>query len=170
MELFDLYTKDRIKTGKTMVRGTKLEEGYYRMVVYVCIFNSKGEMLIQLRQHTKSDYPDMWDLSVAGSAVSGDTSSMAAKRELEEELGITLDLDNAHALTFNDNRVFCDYYIVNKDLDINKLVLQEEEVKDVKWASIEDILSMIKEGNFIPYKEVVIELLFNMKDGFGARK
>ena len=30
MELFDLYTSDRIKTGKTMVRGEQTPEGFYR--------------------------------------------------------------------------------------------------------------------------------------------
>ena len=44
-ELIDLYTVDREHTGMTAVRGEKLPEDTYRMVVHVCIFNSKGEML-----------------------------------------------------------------------------------------------------------------------------
>ena len=38
MELFDPYTVDRIKTDRTMVRGEPTPEGYYRLVVHVCIF------------------------------------------------------------------------------------------------------------------------------------
>jgi hypothetical protein len=41
-EYIDLYTVDREYTGKTAIRGEKLPEGTYRMVVHVCIFNSKG--------------------------------------------------------------------------------------------------------------------------------
>ena len=31
MEIFDLYTADREKTGRTMVRGTPTPEGFYRL-------------------------------------------------------------------------------------------------------------------------------------------
>lgn len=44
MELWDLYTKDRIKTNQTMIRGDKQPEGVYRLVVHVCIFNSKCQV------------------------------------------------------------------------------------------------------------------------------
>ena len=46
MELFDLYTADRVKTGRTMVRGGQTPEGFYRLVVHICIFNPEGKMLI----------------------------------------------------------------------------------------------------------------------------
>ena len=46
MELWDLYTKDREKTGKTMIRGAKMPADLYHLVVHVCIFNSSGEMLV----------------------------------------------------------------------------------------------------------------------------
>ena len=42
MELFDLYTKDREPTGKKMVRGDRVPEGLYRLVVHVCIFDQEG--------------------------------------------------------------------------------------------------------------------------------
>ena len=48
-EIIDLYDVNREHTGLTAVRGEKLPEGTYRMVVHVCIFNNKGEMLIQKR-------------------------------------------------------------------------------------------------------------------------
>lgn len=54
MELWDVYNSDKTKSGKTMVRGEKAEKGAYRLVVHACIFNSKGEMLIQQRQPFKS--------------------------------------------------------------------------------------------------------------------
>ena len=47
MEILDLYTADREKTGKTMVRGEETPAGCYRLVVHVCIFNDKGQLLIQ---------------------------------------------------------------------------------------------------------------------------
>ena len=77
MELFDLYTRDRIRTGRTMVRGDKVPEGLYRLVVHVCIFDPEGRMLIQQRQPFKKGWSNMWDITVGGCAVAGDTSQDA---------------------------------------------------------------------------------------------
>ena len=71
MELLDLYTEDRVRTGKTMVRGTVVPEGLCRLVVHVCIFDSQGRMLIQQRQPFKSGWSNYWDMSVGGCAVAG---------------------------------------------------------------------------------------------------
>lgn len=165
MEIWDLYTKDRIKTDEKMVKGEKIIKGLYRLVVHVCIFNSQGEMLIQQRQPFKSSWPNMWDLTVGGSAISADTSQLAAEREVYEEIGYKLSLDEIRpALTINFQEGFDDIYLIQKDIEISNLCLQYEEVKAVKWASKEEILSMINEETFIPYHKSLIELLFVIKD------
>ena len=146
MEIWDLYTKDRIKTEETMVRGEKITKGFYRLVVHVCIFNSRGEMLIQQRQPFKSSWSNMWDITVGGSAISGDTSQSAAEREVYEEIGYKLSLDGIRpALTINFEDGFDDMYLIKKDIEISDLYLQYEEVKAVKWASKEEILNIWKE-------------------------
>ena len=169
MEIWDLYTKDRIKTEETMVRGEKITKGFYRLVVHVCIFNSRGEMLIQQRQPFKSSWSNMWDITVGGSAISGDTSQSAAEREVYEEIGYKLSLDGIRpALTINFEDGFDDMYLIKKDIEISDLYLQYEEVKAVKWASKEEILKLIDEEIFIPYNKSLIELLFFMKDTKGT--
>lgn len=170
MELFDLYDRERNKTGQTMERGTPTPKGFYRMVVHICIFNSEGKMLIQRRQPFKRSWSGMWDLTVGGSSVTGDTSLSAAIRETSEEIGVQLAPDELkRVLTIQTECIFDDVYIVQKDLDETVLTLQYEEVEQVKWADIAEIKSMIKEGCFIPYHESLIDLLFFMKDHDGAR-
>lgn len=83
-EFWDIYTKERLKTGKLHKRGGKLSDDEYHLVVHVCIFNNRNQLLIQQRQP--------WDLSVGGSAIAGESSSQAAERELAEELGLKMDL------------------------------------------------------------------------------
>lgn len=164
MEIWDLYDKDRIKTGETMVRGSKFKENTYHLVVHVCIFNLEGKMLIQQRQPFKDGWPNMWDITVGGSAVSGDTSQLAAEREVYEKIGYKLSLDGIRpSLTINFDKGFDDIYLIQKDVDISKLKLQYEEVQSVKWASKEEILSMIDEEIFIPYHKSLIDLLFFMR-------
>lgn len=130
MELWDLYTKDRIKTGRTIVRGDIQPEDTYRIVVHICVFNSRGEMLIQQRQPFKSGWSNMWDISVGGSAVAGETSATAAERELREELGIEICFKNIlPILTLNVDGGFDDVYLVEKDVALDSLTLQYEEVQ-----------------------------------------
>ena len=171
MELWDLYDENRIKLGSTMVRGEKQPDGVYRIVVHACIFNSKGEMLIQQRQPFKSGWSDMWDVTVGGSAVSGDTSRTAVERELSEELGLDLSFEGVMpALTVNVEGVFDDIYIaVRDDIDITTLKLQYSEVKEVKWATRNEVMNMIKEGSFIPYHESFVDLLFFMRANLSVR-
>lgn len=165
MEIFDLYDSDRNKTGRTMERGTPEPEGFYRMVVHVCIFNSDGKMLIQQRQPFKRSWSGMWDLTVGGSSVAGDTSLTAAIRETSEEIGLQLAPEELRrVLTIQSESVFDDIYVVQKDLDENSLKLQYEEVAQVKWASDEEIKSMIDEEIFIPYHKSLIDLLFFMRN------
>lgn len=164
MEIWDLYDKDRIKTGETMVRGSQFKENTYHLVVHVCIFNLEGKMLIQQRQPFKDGWPNMWDITVGGSALSGDTSQLAAEREVYEEIGYKLSLDGIRpSLTINFDKGFDDIYLIQKDIDISKLKLQYEEVQSVNWASKEEILSMIDEEIFIPYHKSLIDLLFFMR-------
>lgn len=161
MEVFDLYDNQRHLTGKTMVRGTKTPDGYYRLVVHICIFNAKGEMLIQQRQPFKEGWSNMWDITVGGSVISGETSQQGAHRELTEELGLDVDFSEAiPTLTTSFTGGFDDIYLVTMDVDPASLRLQEEEVQAAKWASLEEILAMIDGGTFIPYNRSFIEYLF----------
>lgn len=161
MELFDLYTAEREKTGKTMVRGEPTPEGYYRMVVHVCIFDGKGRMLIQQRQPFKRGWSNLWDITVGGSAVAGDSSRSAAERETMEELGLAIDLEGIRpTMTIYWEHGFDDYYVLTREVDLQDLRLQPEEVQAVRWAGKEEILRMIDDGTFIPYEKSQIELLF----------
>lgn len=170
MELWDVYDRERMRTGKTVPRGGPLLENEFHLSVHVCIFNSRGEMLIQQRQPFKEDWPSMWDFSAGGCSVAGETSAQAVQRELFEELGIKADFSAQRpSFTINFRRGFDDYYIMNEEIDIRQLCLQPEEVLGVKWAKKEEILSLIREEKFIPYIPGLVEMIFDIRDFPGAR-
>ena len=169
MELWDLYDINRNKIGKTIQRGELLSPGEYHLVVHVCLFNSQGEMLIQQRQPFKKGWSNLWDISCGGSATMGDTSQSAISRELQEELGITYDFNEIRPnFTINFTNGFDDYYLIDLDMDLNDLTLQYEEVQKVKWASKEEILNMIKTGEFIPFYDSLIHLIFDSRNQYGS--
>ena len=169
MELWDLYTADRLPAGRTMVRGQKMPEGLYRIVVHVCVFNRAGEMLIQQRQPFKDRWSNLWDLTVGGSAVAGETSPQAAERELAEELGLKSNLHTARpALTIHFRQGFDDIYLLDAEPQISDLHFQHEEVQAARWCGKDEILRMIEDKTFIPYNPVLIELLFVLHEGRDA--
>lgn len=165
MELLDLYNKERELTNLQISRGVRVPKGYYRLVVHVCIFNKEGKMLIQKRNPNKK-WGNKWDISVGGCVSAGETSNIAAMREMKEEIGFDYDLTNTRCnFTFTFDGGFDDIYLINiDDLDLTKLKLQESEVVEVKWASIDEILAMNNSGDFILYYESFIKLLFEFKD------
>ena len=111
----------------------------------------------------------MWDITVGGSATMGDSSQDAAEREVFEEIGLKLDLQQVRPhLTVNFDKGFDDIYLLEQDVDIESLTLQESEVQRVKWATIEEIFEMLDSGEFIPYYKSLIQLLFDMKGKYGA--
>ena len=163
MEAWDLYTQDRVKTGQTMLRGDPVPEGLFHLQVYVCIFNEQGEMLIQQRQSTKRWYAGLWDYSVGGSAVAGDTSLAAAERETLEELGLRVSLAGRKpTVTRWYGSMIDDYYILPLNVALSDLHLQREEVQAVRWAGREDILVLLAEGQFCPNPPGMIALLFDL--------
>ena len=165
-EIIDLYTIDRLPTGETCVRGEKHPAQRYRMVVHVCIFNSRGEMLIQHRKDDIVRWPGYWDVSVGGGASAGDTSRAAAQRETLEELGLDIDFSEKRpVLTVNFADGFDDFYAVLMDVDPKDLHLQEDEVAEVRWAAQAEIEAMIAAGTFIPYQNGLLDYLFFAREG-----
>ncbi|MFA0814410.1 MAG: NUDIX domain-containing protein [Anaerofustis sp.] len=169
MELWDIYDKDRVLSGKTMIRGADFALGDYHLAIHICLFNPNGQMLIQQRQPFKDGWPNLWDFTAAGSAVAGDSSGAAAERELMEEIGFHYDFSLIRPqFTINYEFGFDDYYLIHAEPDLSSLTLQPEEVQCVKWAEKAEIKEMIRAGSFIPYYEDLVDLCFSMRGKYGS--
>ena len=167
MELVDLYDENRVPLGRVAERHAKKAPGEYRMVVHVCIFNGLGQMLIQQRSPEKTIWPELWDVSIGGGVDAGETSRQGAVREVGEELGYDLDLIGLRpAVTVNFEGGFDDFFVVTRDLDLGDLRLQKEEVSDVRWATLEETLAMLENGQFIPYPPSFLLFLFEARGSF----
>ena len=161
-EIMDLYDENRQKTTKTYIRGSVQPKGFYRMVVHVCIFNSRGELLIQQRTFNKK-MPGLWDVTCGGAVSTTESSSVGAQRELFEELGIKIDFTHIRpSLTANFAQGFDDFYILHRDIDLNDLILQKEEVADARWENLEGVLALRRANKFVGYKENFIRFLFDL--------
>lgn len=174
MELWDIYDIDRVRTGRVAQRGKPaseggLGEGEYHLVVHICVFNGHGQLLLQQRQKDKEGYPNLWDVSAAGSALAGENSAAAASRELREELGLVHDFTKERPFwTTHFERGFDDWYFIRIEANINDLRLQPEEVQDARWADLAEIERMLDSGEMVPYYRDLVRLWFVMKDHRGS--
>ncbi|KAJ9556365.1 hypothetical protein OSB04_010979 [Centaurea solstitialis] len=162
-----------------MYRGAVHKDGDYHRAVHVWIFaESTQQLLLQQRAVCKDSWPGLWDISSAGHVSSGDASLITAgklfklsskkqfldnvvynnmnclyvcRRELQEELGLTLPTDAFELLfvflqqsvTNNGNFInneFDDVYLVTTvaPIPLEAFTLQESEVSAVKYISIEE--------------------------------
>ena len=168
MELVDLYDENRVPLGLTAERHCPKGANEYRMVVHVCLFDSRGRLLIQKRTAEKRVWPCRWDVSVGGGVDAGETSRQGAEREFREELGCPLDLtEQRPAVTVNFPEGFDDFYIVTRDLNEKSLALQKEEVSAVRWVTLKELLAMVDSGEFIPYPKGFLQFLFEIRESFG---
>ena len=152
IEYWDIYDENRNKTGRIHRRGDGMQSGDYHLVIHVCIFNSKNELLIQRRHPNKIGWPGMWDISAAGSALQNEDSRMAAIREVKEELGIEINLDRLRPhFTINFEQGFDDYWFIEQEIDLKDIILQPEEVVDAKWVKEDELIKLLEAGQFIPY-------------------
>lgn len=150
MELLDIVDENGNLTGEVMEREKAHELNLLHWEISVFLINDKKEVLLQKRAATKKMNPNMWG-SCAGHVDSGEGIEETALRELEEEIGIKFSIDDLHVLEemqvtkkeINSHltRVYYVYY------NGNDFKIQTEELSEVKWFNIEDVINMIKNND-----------------------
>jgi 8-oxo-dGTP pyrophosphatase MutT (NUDIX family) len=159
MEWLQLFDINENPINKKIIRGFTPDQGEYIMIVYLFIINKQGSILLEQDSDSNT-----W--VIPGGHVDTDNPIDNIKREMKEELGINIDKYTIHNIKtlVKKNRLFKLFYI-KEDIDINDMVIDNEEVKDIKYYSINEIDSMInnkifKENNIMfidAYKEFLNE-------------
>lgn len=158
MEKRDLYDGEKMLTGETINKGDSIPTGKYYLTVVVFIQNQNKEFLLQ-----KNKKYDMWSMT-GGHPKSGESSLEGIVTEIDEEIGVQVNSEDVILFeTIKTEDDFVDLYYLKKDIDIKDIVMQEEEVSEVKWATIDEIDMLIKDNLFLPphiefYKKLIAYL------------
>ena len=142
MEIWDAYDKDENRTGRTLVRGERIPEGYYHLVCEALVRHKDGDYLLMRRDERKQAYPGYLEATAGGSALCGENALACMRRELMEETGITeaeLTLI-AKSRDEDENAIFCSYLALT-DCDKDSVTLQEGETADYVWMSEADFVA-----------------------------
>lgn len=152
-EFFDVLNERGEYTNEVVSRDECHKKGlWHKAVVVFIISNDNKKILLQQRAASKKLWPNLWDITAGGHVISGELGYHTVIRETKEEIGIDIDKNELEFIgcTTSEtisgdiiNRHFNEYYIVHKDVKVEDIVLQEEEVQDIKWFTKEEVINKI---------------------------
>ena len=148
-EYTDLYDLNKVKLDEIMFRkkGTKLlvPKDRYTIVVIGLIKNSDSKYLIQRASKRKKSV-----FCLPGGHVRHDEDSLAAiKNELKEEMNLIFgDSEIKLIKTYQYKDGYRDIFLINKDIDIKKTIIEKDEVEEVMFLSPSEIEKKISNGEF----------------------
>ncbi len=87
-ETFDVVDEKDNVIGQVRREEANRNKNIIHRSISVAVFNGRGALFMQKRSMTKDTDPGRWTISCSGHVDSGDSYDNAAKREMEEELGI----------------------------------------------------------------------------------
>jgi len=164
MELLDVYDSNGNLTGRKIVRGDKsaiLSSDEHIAVGVIFIENDKGEFLIQKTSKEKGGEFS----STGGHIDSGETPIESIRREVEEELGIDVSNDNIEEYGFLLFDMPLRYlFYLKKNIDIDKVKIQKEEVDYVEYMSISKIEELIKNNTMLKSHSIMFKELLKKRN------
>ncbi len=169
LEYYDIENKEKLGIKE---RDLVHSENLWHREVAIFIINEKREVLIQKRAATKKQKPNMYAIC-AGHIDPNEEILDAAVREVYEEIGVKLDkrdLGFVEIYVNNEegNKHFKYLYIAKINTKIEDMVIQEEELSEVKYITIQELENVIKthDENYTfskkEYIKVILEKIKNM--------
>ncbi|MBQ8299730.1 MAG: NUDIX domain-containing protein [Clostridia bacterium] len=156
-ELIEVLDCNGNKTGEIKPKSEIKKAGNYHRAIAVCIVNDKKEIIMQRRSKNKKVYANLWSIFVKGHVRAGETSEEACIREINEELGISVKKENLEYLyTIQEEliisedyieRIFFDVFLARKNVKIDDVKIQEEELEEAKLVYYMDVENLVKNSD-----------------------
>lgn len=164
MELLDIYDDFGKTTGRVIKRGdktVKLDKDEHIAVAVIFVENSKGQFLMQKTSKEKGgEYS-----STGGHVNSGETPLESIKREVKEEIGIDIYNDEIVELGYLLYDMPLRYmFYLKKDIDIEDIIVQKEEVEYVKYMSAEEINKIIEDKQITESHAIIFKKIIEYKN------
>ena len=152
------FYDDRHKTVSLDITETMPQQRHSAVPAVYLILKKGDEILLQLRQG--SGYFDDWYGVPAGHVEPGELPIAALVREIKEEIGIDIDMEQTHfvhtmyraAHDVTGDRA--DYFWMTEHWNSVPLVCEPHKCKELKWFSMDDLPE-----NTIPHIRQVVEAM-----------
>lgn len=127
-------------------------------VVHLHLFNTAGELYLQLRPKWKTIQPNKWDTAVGGHISYGESVESALRRETMEELGIE-NLNSKKVLEYQFTSEIETEFVHSYVAITDRQVHPSEETAGGRFWSIPEIENNLGNGVFTPNFEDEFMLL-----------
>ncbi|EGG41920.1 isopentenyl-diphosphate delta-isomerase, type 1 [Candidatus Nitrosarchaeum limnium SFB1] len=143
-----------------------LPNGKLHRAFTALLFDKKGRLVLTKRAKEKMLWPEDWDGTVASHPREGETYISSAERRMPEELGVSCKMD--YLMKF-------EYHVPYKDVgseneicgtligivdESTKFKIVEDEIDEIKWVSVNELISEIKNNPKIYCPWMLIALKF----------
>jgi isopentenyl-diphosphate Delta-isomerase len=132
----------------TMEKMEAHRKGVLHRAFSVLIFNSRGEILLQKRSHTKYHSGGLWTNTCCSHPLPGEGIEQAARRRLNQEMGIDVQPKFIYKFIYRTN---LDQDLIENEMDHVLLgtydgipAVNTDEVEDWKFISLDDLKNDIK--------------------------
>ena len=166
MELLEYFDEKNEKSVGVAERVYVHENNLWHREIAVWVMNEKNEVLLQRRSSKKKQGANKFSIT-AGHIAVNEKEVSAAIRELKEEIGLNfiesdLKLIDIYRNEQKNNNCFSYMYLVKTNKKIGDMTMQEEEVSELKYISIEDLEDRMKkldeEINFVKKRHMRVAL------------
>lgn len=166
MEFLDIVDENGNPTGQVVERTVAHAQGIPHRTSHVWLLRQrehKTQILLQKRCSTKDSFPGCYDISSAGHIPAGCSFEESAVRELAEELGVDVKVEDLqecglrtivtdevfYGKPFHDRQV-SKVFVLWYDREESDFSPQESELDGVLWMDLNDCLAAVQ-ANSIPH-------------------
>lgn len=128
------------------------EKGLIHRIVRIMVEDGQGKLLLQKRSAKMKRWPNCWDNSAAGHVDVGEEYDEAAKRELQEEIGIERANLEELGTYFTDRKLediphFRRFNRTYKTIaTAAEVVIDPGEVSEARWFTLDEVKTLINES------------------------
>lgn len=146
-DLIQIVNTDDEVIGHKLRNEVDFKSDIYRATA-LWLTNSKGQVLIAQRTLSKDKDPGKWGPAASGTMDKGEIYDQNAAKEAEEELGVSdLVLKKEKKVRLHSPRnYFCQWYSAVTDKGISDFSIQEEEVEQIVWIDVAELVEDMKEN------------------------
>ncbi|MBI2617803.1 NUDIX domain-containing protein [Candidatus Gottesmanbacteria bacterium] len=144
-ELFDIVDTNDVVVGSATRREVHANKKLIHRSINVLVYNKTGALFFQKRSPTKDTDREKWTISCSGHVERGGDYKEAAHRELQEELGVDMEIEKVDKFV-----CFAPYEtemaMVFKASYEGPFLLNETEISSGTFFTQNELLKQLEEG------------------------
>lgn len=136
-EWFDVVDEQDV-VQKQLPRSVVHRDRLLHRAVHMFLFRSDGCLLIHQRSPLKEEFPSVWTSSASGHVSAGETYDESAARELQEELGISTELQRLGKFSACPETSY-EFTVLYRGCDDQPVDYDPQEMTAVLWLLPDDL-------------------------------